>query len=179
MHHVTPLQPGSGSAVPSCPSTPRPRLSSYQLIWPRGELALDFQKIMRPSPLRVCRREGAVPLSSWGASVLGIWLLYCVLSVQGQGQFAARRQEAPWTYFVSELPTAGNWPPGKCDDVILLRVTAYRRGSTVGICLANAPFSCERQAGPDWDWGTICSGAHCAASHLSSTPRPREGQLPS
>lgn len=65
MHHVTPLQPGSGSAVPSCPSTPRPLLSSYQLIWPRGELALDFQKIMRPSPLRVCRREGAVPLSSW------------------------------------------------------------------------------------------------------------------
>lgn len=31
------------------------------------------------------------------------------------------------------------------------------RGSDVmGICLGSPPFPCERQAGPDWGWGTIC-----------------------
>lgn len=34
------------------------------------------------------------------------------------------------------------------------------RGSAVmGICLASPPFSCEREAGPDWGWGTICCGS--------------------
>lgn len=38
--------------------------------------------------------------------------------------------------------------------------SARGRG-VMGICLARPPFSCERQAGPDKGWTTICSGVLC------------------
>lgn len=105
-----PLGPGSGFMISHCPSPPRSGQSLYQLGWPRAEPTSDSQKLPGHRPSMATMGRGYPPFQ-WRVASPKVHLLYCVLSVEGQGSWYPGRRHRD--LFLSQNVPQFTLAPGK------------------------------------------------------------------